>query len=40
MERRWYDPGSTMDQPDDIAGRIVLVVDAGVSDSARSTRAR
>jgi hypothetical protein len=35
MERRWYDPGSTMDQPDDIAGRIVLVVDAGVSDSAR-----
>jgi hypothetical protein len=35
MERRWYDPGSTMEQPDDIAGRIVLVVDAGVSDSAR-----
>ena len=33
----WYDPGAGMDQPDEIAGRIVLVVDAALSAAARET---
>lgn len=35
MAERWYDPGATMDQPDDIAGRIVLVVDVALPLTAR-----